>query len=98
MNRSARMLLLGLLTIPAPGVLAQGEAAPTVTVETSTTARRKIRLAEVYLKRQDWSDAISLLRRTLDDHAGDLVQVSPGRFLETSSRINRLACGSTCSR
>ena len=90
MNRSARMLLLGLLTIPAPGVLAQGGAAPTVTVETSTTARRKIRLAEVYLERQDWSDAISLLRRTLDDHAGDLVQVSPGRFLETSSRINRL--------
>ncbi len=90
MSRTVRILLFGLLAVPAPGVPAQDPAATTVTVETSTAARRKIRLAQEYLKREDWSDAVSLLRRTLDDHAGDLVQVGPGRFLETSSRINRL--------
>ena len=79
MSRTVRMLLFGLLAVPAPGVPAQDpNTTTTVSVGTSTAARRKIRLAQEYLKREDWSDAVSLLRRTLDDHTGDLVQVGPG--------------------
>lgn len=90
MSRLVRPLLLGLLLLPAAEVPAQS---PVVTVETSTAARRKIRLAREYLGRDDWANAISLLRRTLADHPDDLVEIAPGRYLETTSLVNRLLVG-----
>lgn len=96
MNRTVGLLALIISLAPASGpALAQPLTKTktitlTVTVETSTAARRKVRLAQEYLRRSDWADAVSLLRRTLDDHSDHLVEVEPGRYLRTSSLVNRL--------
>ncbi len=65
-------------------------AAAGATVTTDPAASQKLRLARAYLAQENWSDAISLLRRTLDDHADDLVESAPGRFQSTSLIINQL--------
>ena len=88
MNRTVGLITLVVSLAPAPA-LAQPTTV-TVTVESSTAAHRKVRLAQEYLRRKDWADAVSLLSRILDDHSDHLVEVEPGRYLDTSSLVNRL--------
>ena len=90
MNRTVGLLALVISLAPASGPARAQPTPLTITVETSTTARRKVRLAQEYLRRKDWADAVSLLRKILEDHSGHLVEVEPGRYLHTSSLVNRL--------
>ena len=87
MNRLVQPLVLGLLLFPSAPVPAQS---PVITVQASATARRKVRLAREYLRRSDWSNAISLLDRVRTDHPGELVEVNPGHFLDTTLLVNHL--------
>ena len=80
-------MLLGLLLFPTATVPAQS---PVITVQASATARRKIRLAREYLRRSDWSNAISLLNRVRTDHPDELVEVNPGQFLDTTLLVQHL--------
>ncbi|MBQ16724.1 MAG: hypothetical protein CMJ65_06320 [Planctomycetaceae bacterium] len=84
-ERATLLICLGLLVLPDPAAAQLG-----VTVETSTAARRKLRLVDEYLRREAWAEAVSFLRQTLEQHAGELVEVAAGRYLDTTAQVNRM--------
>ncbi len=84
-GRGSLLICLGLLLLPDPAA-----AQLSVTVQTSTAARRKLRLVDEYLRREAWGEAVSFLRQTLEQHAGELVEVAAGRYLDTTAQVNRM--------